>query len=116
MAVLFWSPTFWRTRFDINGDRGFLLPMVREFTNPGRRREVDWRLLYHCTCNLNCRWWFQPEVQVWEELQWLRDTTLAIHSGRVRPLDFRGSALYHYYNTIYRDIYVKSVKVLLSLS
>lgn len=116
MTVFFWSPTFWRTRFDINGGRGFLLPMVREFTKPGRRREVDWRLLYYCTCNPNYRWWFQLEVQVWEELRWLRDTTLAIHPGRVRPLDFRGSALYHYYNTIYRDIYVESVKLLLSLS
>ncbi|PIG81020.1 hypothetical protein AARAC_006081 [Aspergillus arachidicola] len=116
MAVLFWSSTFWRTRFDINGERGFLLPIVREFTKPWRRREIDWRLLYHCTCKLSCSEYFQLEIWVWAELRWLRDTSLAIHSGKGRPLDFRGDALYHYHNTAYRDTHVESIELASSLS
>ncbi|RHZ58554.1 hypothetical protein CDV55_104861 [Aspergillus turcosus] len=88
---LFASSQFWRTRFVINGERGFLLPIVRKFFPPEGNHEMDWRLLYHCTARLNCSDWFELEIRAWETLRWLRDTASAIRRERPRPPDFRGS-------------------------
>ncbi|PWY70289.1 hypothetical protein BO94DRAFT_477389, partial [Aspergillus sclerotioniger CBS 115572] len=112
---LFSSSTFWRTRFDINGEHGFLLPVIKDFTNPDRRRDIGWILLYHCTCHLNCSGWFQFEIHAWEALRWLRDTAVAIHSGQPRPLAFRGNALHHYHHTTYRGMHLESVDIVPSL-
>ncbi|KAF9884489.1 hypothetical protein FE257_001750 [Aspergillus nanangensis] len=108
---IFASSSFWRSRFDINAERGFLFPIIRKFTTPERKHKIDWRLLYHCTSQLNCSDWFEIEIRAWEARRWLRDTTLAIHSGKTRPLDFRGSALHHYHNTRRRNTHIESVDI-----
>ncbi|RAL16192.1 F-box domain protein [Aspergillus homomorphus CBS 101889] len=104
VTPIFASTPFWKTRFYLNGERGFLLPVVRGQLGGGssRRRDIDWRLLYHSTCQLNCSGWFRLELRKWEALRWLRDTALALHSGTDRPLDFRGAALHHYHHTVPR--------------
>ncbi|RAL03010.1 F-box domain protein [Aspergillus ibericus CBS 121593] len=107
---LFSSLPFWRSRFTINGDRGFLLPVIEQLTPP-RRQSLDWRLLYHSTCKLTCSRWFQFEIHAWEALRWLRDTAVAIHRGRTPPLAFRGNALHHYHHTTYRDMHLESVNL-----
>ncbi|KAF7122735.1 hypothetical protein CNMCM5793_000845 [Aspergillus hiratsukae] len=113
---LFASSKFWRTRFAINGERGFLLPIVRKFFPPEGNQEIDWRLLYHCTARLNCSDWFEMEIRAWETLRWLRDTASAIHRERPRPPDFRGSpALQHYHSTTRRNTFVESVEITSSL-
>ncbi|OJK02606.1 hypothetical protein ASPACDRAFT_39913 [Aspergillus aculeatus ATCC 16872] len=115
---IFSSRAFWKTRFEINAERGFLLPVLRNyFERKGRRRrqeeegEIDWRLLYHCTCKLGCSWGFRLEIGTWEALRWVRDTALALHSGRPRPLDFRGMGLHHYDNTLVRGTYREVVEI-----
>ncbi|RLL95515.1 hypothetical protein CFD26_105199 [Aspergillus turcosus] len=113
---LFASSQFWRTRFVINGERGFLLPIVRKFFPPEGNHEMDWRLLYHCTARLNCSDWFELEIRAWETLRWLRDTASAIRRERPRPPDFRGSpALQHYHNTTRRNTFIESVEIASSL-
>ncbi|KAF4242915.1 hypothetical protein CNMCM6805_002023 [Aspergillus fumigatiaffinis] len=113
---LFASSHFWRTRFAIDGERGFLHPIVRNFSPPEGNYEIDWRLLYHCTARLNCSDWFEIEIRAWETLRWLRDTASAIRCGRPRPPDFRGSpALQHYHNTTRRNTFIESVEITSSL-
>ncbi|PYH97052.1 hypothetical protein BO71DRAFT_319374 [Aspergillus ellipticus CBS 707.79] len=111
VAPIFFSSAFWKTRFDINGERGFILPILRDLIRTEQGQEFDWRLLYHCTCRLNCSAWFHYERRCWEALRWLRDTALALHSGKSRPLDFRGNALNHYHNTRFRDTYTEAVTI-----
>ncbi|GIK06730.1 hypothetical protein Aspvir_002380 [Aspergillus viridinutans] len=113
---LFTCSQFWRTRFALNGERGFLLPIVRKLFPPEGNHKIDWRLLYHCTARLNCSDWFEIEIRAWEALRWLRDTASAIHRGRPRPPDFRGSpALQHYHNTTRRNTFIESVEITSSL-
>ncbi|KAF7183197.1 hypothetical protein CNMCM7691_003032 [Aspergillus felis] len=113
---LFACSQFWRTRFAIHGERGFLLPIVRKLFPPEDNHKIDWRLLYHCTARLNCSDWFEIEIRAWETLRWLRDTASAIQRGRPRPPDFRGSpALQHYHNTTRRNTFVESVEITPSL-
>ncbi|KAL5359268.1 F-box domain protein [Aspergillus floccosus] len=113
---LFTCSTFWRKRFAINGERGFLLPIVRKFFPPNGNHEIDWRTLYHCTARLNCSDWFEIEIRAWEACRWIRDTTLAIHNGRPRPPDFRGSpASQHYHNTTRRNTFIEPVEITSSL-
>ncbi|KAF4261233.1 hypothetical protein CNMCM8812_005058 [Aspergillus fumigatus] len=86
---LFASSQFWKTRFAIDRERGFLLPIVRKFSPPQGDHGIDWRLLYHCTARLNCSDWFEIEILAWETLRWLRDTASAIRHESPRPPDFR---------------------------
>ncbi|PYI01171.1 hypothetical protein BO78DRAFT_436492 [Aspergillus sclerotiicarbonarius CBS 121057] len=112
---LFSSPTFWRSRFAINSERGFLLPVIQQYTNPQHRQDIDWRLLYHCTRHLNSSGWFQFEIHIWESLRWLRDTAVATHQCQNPPLAFRGNALHHYHNTTYHGTHLESVPITPSL-
>ncbi|OOF99052.1 hypothetical protein ASPCADRAFT_2476 [Aspergillus carbonarius ITEM 5010] len=84
MGLLFHSPTFWKTRFDINGERGFLNYLVK------RGRKIDWRLL--STSN-----------------RWVRDALLC--KPGVPFMDFGGRALQHYHNTAWPGIYRRSIRV-----
>ncbi|PKX90183.1 F-box domain protein [Aspergillus novofumigatus IBT 16806] len=104
---LFASSQFWRTRFAIDGERGFLRPIVRRFSPPEGDHGIDWRLLYHCTARLNCSDWFEIEIRAWETLRWLRDTASAIHHGR--------PPLQHYHNTTRRNTFIESVEITSSL-
>ncbi|RAH47702.1 F-box protein [Aspergillus brunneoviolaceus CBS 621.78] len=58
-----------------------------------------------------CSWGFRLEIGTWEALRWVRDTALALHSGRPRPLDFRGMGLHHYDNTLVRGTYREVVEI-----
>ncbi|PYH65921.1 F-box domain protein [Aspergillus vadensis CBS 113365] len=109
VASVFSSSAFWKTRFDLNAERGFLWPVVRDIINTAKGNVFDWRLLYHCTCHLTCSQWFRLELKSWEALRWLRDTALALASGAPRPLDYRGDALHYYHNAIIGDTHLEVV-------
>ncbi|GKZ26674.1 hypothetical protein AbraCBS73388_002925 [Aspergillus brasiliensis] len=111
VAPIFGSLTFWKTRFDLNGERGFLWPVVRDLISTEKGHGFDWRLLYHCTCHLDCSHWFRLELKSWESLRWLRDTALALASGRPRPLDYRGDALHYYHNAMIGDTHLEVVDI-----
>ncbi|PYH28279.1 F-box domain protein [Aspergillus neoniger CBS 115656] len=102
-------PVFWKTRFDLNAERGFLWPVVRDIINTAKGNGFDWRHLYHCTCHLTCSQWFRLELKSWEALRWLRDTALALASGAPRPLDYRGDALHYYHNAMIGDTHLEVV-------
>lgn len=72
MADIFEDQTFWKTRFFIHGDRGYLA-----FLTEGIQRARDWRLLYRCTHDLSK---LHPELrtrrQHWRHNRWLRDVCI----------------------------------------
>lgn len=127
MLPIFASKAFWRTRFEINGERGFLHLVVRNITKGKNGKEIDWRLLYHCTCKLKCGLEFEFSIRVWESLRWLRDAILAkrskrrvqgkncLHLQHSMPLHFRGRALLYYHNSCYANTHVESVEINRSL-
>ncbi|KAL2798278.1 hypothetical protein BJX66DRAFT_296083 [Aspergillus keveii] len=102
MGLLFESCLFWQTRFDIDIERGFLVPVLKNLSVE-ERRKLDWRLLYHCTCNFRCSWTFRDtHIEMWERLRWLRDMTMEARLDDLKsPWFFDGRALQHYHNTHY---------------
>ncbi|CAG8399139.1 unnamed protein product [Penicillium salamii] len=46
MAAIFSLQSFWKTRFHINGDRGFLCYLTE---GPQGHQKKNWRSIYHCT-------------------------------------------------------------------
>lgn len=123
MTPIFTSKVFWKSRFSINGERGFLRPVINQEIEGNDAKEVDWRHLYHCTCKLKCSQEFEYQIRIWESLRWLRDATLARYSGKHRqkdsagfvpcglPLDFRGRALQGYHNSFYPNTRRESVRL-----
>jgi hypothetical protein len=102
MGLLFESHLCWQTRFDINMERGFLVPLIKKLSVE-ERRNLDWRLLYHCTCNFRYSWTFRDtHIEMWERLRWLRDMTMEARLYDLEsPCFFDGRALQHYHNTHY---------------
>ncbi|KAB8230789.1 F-box domain protein [Aspergillus alliaceus] len=83
IATLLWR--IWRTRFNINTERRFLLPVVRRFTKPGHQLEINWSLLYHSSCKLNCSGWFSLDrnthIESVEITPYLRKVAISAHQG-----------------------------------
>ncbi|GAT22269.1 hypothetical protein RIB2604_01503020 [Aspergillus luchuensis] len=109
MGMLFHQQKFWKTRFDINGERGFLSYLVKEHQN----RDVDWRLLYHSTCTLRCSRLFDITIRLWETNRWIREAV--IHKSRgpfASFMGFGGRALQYYHNTMWPETnYRQTVKI-----
>lgn len=72
MADIFEDQSFWKTRFFIHGDRGYLA-----FLTEGIQHARDWRLVYRCTHNSSK---LHPEVRLrrqhWRHNRWLRDVCI----------------------------------------
>lgn len=72
MAVIFSLQSFWKTRFRVNGDRGFLVCLTER---PGKR--TNWRSIYHCTATID-----HSDLHLgamrhrWRNNCWLRDRYL----------------------------------------
>lgn len=112
MSLLFASPHFWRTRFDLNNERGFLFYRVKDFLLEGK--ELDWQLLYHCTNTIQCCHSFKFVIRSWERIRWLRDVTLAKSLGQggdYSSLYFAGRALQHYHNTCYKGQHTERLNI-----
>jgi hypothetical protein len=80
MADIFEDQAFWKTRFFIRGDRGYLA-----FLTEGIQRERDWRLIYRCTHNLSK---LHPELrtrqQHWRHNIWLKDVSIMTREQNLR--------------------------------
>ncbi|OOF99050.1 hypothetical protein ASPCADRAFT_163004 [Aspergillus carbonarius ITEM 5010] len=109
MSELFYSQTFWRSRFEVNAERGFLnhfLDQLQHDKNP-----FDWRLLYHNTCKLQCGTSFDLTVKVWETCRWIADA-LNFQASRVATaplMEFGGRALQNYHGTIWPGTHIETV-------
>lgn len=114
MVPMFSNNFFWATRFAIDGERGFLHPLVKQFFQ-NARNDIDWRFLYHCTCKIKCGPGFDFHIRIWESLRWLRDATLARYFKMSMPLCFAGRAVQHYHNTRYPDTHIETVDIKPSL-
>ncbi|PWY78338.1 hypothetical protein BO70DRAFT_397576 [Aspergillus heteromorphus CBS 117.55] len=84
LGVLFHSLRFWKTRFDINAERGFLNYFLRE------GQAIDWRLLYHSTCIMRCGRSFD--------------------AGGGSLMEFGGRALQHYHHTSWPGHYSRAIR------
>lgn len=69
MALVFSLQSFWRTRFRINGDRGFLA-----FLTDDRSKRKNWRSIYHCTAKIETLYLHEWSMRrQWRNSCWLRD-------------------------------------------
>ncbi|KAL3261550.1 hypothetical protein ABHI18_003636 [Aspergillus niger] len=109
MGVLFHKQRFWKTKFDINGERGFLNYLVKEHQN----LDFDWRLLYHSTCRLRCSRLFDITIRLWEINRWIREALICKSRGTFASfMDFGGRALQYYHNTMWPETkYRQTVRI-----
>lgn len=69
MALVFSLQSFWKTRFHINGDRGFLVSLTDD-----RSKRKNWRSIYHCTAKIEKRYLHEWSMRrQWRNNCWLRD-------------------------------------------
>lgn len=71
MADIFLSQTFWKSRFCINHERGYLSHLLIETRNTG---QVDWIVLYRATSNDTK---LVAGRSIWEVHRWLKETATA---------------------------------------
>ncbi|GCB20351.1 hypothetical protein AAWM_03236 [Aspergillus awamori] len=109
MGVLFHKQRFWKTKFDINGERGLLNYLVKEHQN----LDFDWRLLYHSTCRLRCSRLFDITIRLWEINRWIREALICKSRGTFASfMDFGGRALQYYHNTMWPETkYRQTVRI-----
>ncbi|KAE8401831.1 hypothetical protein BDV37DRAFT_285236 [Aspergillus pseudonomiae] len=110
MEGVFFSSRFWRTRFEVNGERGFLYRAVRE-SSRGTGDSIDWQHLYHSTSMLPWNDQFDKMLRMWETFRWIRDACLSENRGQTPPLDFQGRALQHYHNTRWEGTKVETLSL-----
>lgn len=80
MALLFQLQSFWKTRFRVNGDHGFLACLAEA---PQSRKRKNWRSIYHCTARVD-----QPHLQLWTLRRiWRTNQWLADRCSMVEDLD-----------------------------
>ena len=72
MGQLFYEPIFWATRFEVDGERGFL-SCLRRKARAGHPIMGDWQTIYSSTTskNLSPRLWFRKKI--WLRCQWVKD-------------------------------------------
>jgi hypothetical protein len=69
MAPVFSLQSFWKTRFRIDGDRGFLASLTN---HPSKRK--NWRSIYHCTAKIEKLYLHNWSMRRrWRNDCWLRD-------------------------------------------
>lgn len=97
MAVIFHDNFFWRSRFQPDNDRGWLLEW--ECDDDDGTRQIDWRQLYHATSNIGVK--FDTTMRVREVLHWIEDMINAKKGLNASPLGFYGRALQSYHDNIW---------------
>lgn len=68
MSALFFNQSFWKSRFEIESDRGFISCLTDE-ENKGQ----NWQLLYHCSNASHRSPYLNFRKEVWDRARWLRD-------------------------------------------
>lgn len=80
MADIFEDQAFWKTRFFIRGDRGYLA-----FLTEGIQHARDWRLIYRCTHSLSkLHPWLSTRRQHWRRDLWLKDVCIMTREQNLR--------------------------------
>ncbi|PWY91975.1 hypothetical protein BO94DRAFT_622735 [Aspergillus sclerotioniger CBS 115572] len=111
MSEIFDSQMFWRSRFEVNAERGFLSHFLRQLQR--NRTPFDWRLLYHNTCQIRCGTSFDLTIKVWENRRWVADALNCQAHGVVAAtpplMEFGGRALHNYHGTIWPGTHIETV-------
>jgi hypothetical protein len=113
MGALLCSPAFWKSRFELHNDRGFLHYLIQKPATKKPDQEIDWHLLYHSTCKMIFCPRIEDAIKVWEVSRWLRDALLSCENGREIPLlEFGGNVLQHYHNdTCWRGTHIERTTI-----
>ncbi|CAG8020953.1 unnamed protein product [Penicillium nalgiovense] len=81
MAVVFSLQSFWKTRFRINSDRGFLACL----TDIPRSRQWNWRSIYRCTARID-----RPYRHLWAlRRHWMNNLWLADRYSMTQALKYQ---------------------------
>jgi len=70
MAAVFEVRLFWKSRFWMDGDRGFLNYLIED---PQNYQSKDWRLIYHYTSPYRSSFHFLYLLQPWYLNRWLKE-------------------------------------------
>ncbi|KAL4783786.1 hypothetical protein BJX76DRAFT_368145 [Aspergillus varians] len=89
MEPLFHGDYFWKSRFGVDGDRGYLGDVAVD-------GPVDWRRLYCTSSRTEAQWGMK--IKVWETIRWVKDAMSAEANFTAPPLEFCGRALQYYHN------------------
>jgi hypothetical protein len=80
MVVVFGIQSFWKSRFSVNGDRGFLNCLAED---PRSYESKDWRLIYRCTAKID---WSHEHLwskrRRWRNNRWLRERCSMIRASK----------------------------------
>ncbi|KAE8344846.1 hypothetical protein BDV24DRAFT_160149 [Aspergillus arachidicola] len=110
MNGIFFSPRVWRSRFDINKERGFLYRAVKDSSNK-TEDGINWQHLYHCIFTLPRNDKFDEMVKMWETFRWINDVCLREETAQTPLLDFQGRALQHSHGTQLAGTKVETVDI-----
>lgn len=93
MAALFHSQQFWRSRFLLNGERGYLNDFMKEQQRlvGHSRQETDWRRVYYKTktksvpddCDNNNNL-INRRMRLWQRMEWFKDMYTMIRPSNTR--------------------------------
>jgi hypothetical protein len=78
MVAVFEFQSFWKSRFAVNGDRGFLNYLLADPTNG----EKNWQLIYRCTREIDPSHNLWTAQQRWRRTRWLRDRRSMITASK----------------------------------
>jgi hypothetical protein len=74
MGQLFFDSTFWATRFEVDGERGFLSCLKQK--RLGEHAEInDWQAIYSCSSAARLSWRLMLRNDFWRRYQWFKDVT-----------------------------------------
>lgn len=74
ISAIFSSQAFWATRFEVNGDRGFL-SYLKARRRGGKAPRRNWQRPCHCTNETNICDGLENKKRIWAWNRWLKDTT-----------------------------------------
>lgn len=91
-SAVFHCQLFWKTRFYLGGDRGFLNYLLADLSDGDKPLRWDWRLAYHQTKRerMHKKTTHRFRRAVWQQCEWLKDrymTTRARDLGQLSAKD-----------------------------
>lgn len=95
MATVFYSQPFWKSRFRIDRDRGYLAYLVDDAKRLKKRyRKTNWMCLYHVTNRSrsdNYREEINLRESIWNKNKWFQQTTTMVRGLDISPpADYSG--------------------------
>lgn len=86
-SAVFHCQSFWKSRFYLGGERGYLHYLLRDLNRGNEPSCWDWRLAYHQTRRrLNKSTTHRCRMAFWQRCEWLKDRYMASRAEEIGPL------------------------------